>query len=130
LSFVTAPRATPAVLRWAIVLLAVETLSAWAYLGFLIYADLTREGDHGRGIGVTVYFGLYACAFAAVVWGLARLRSWARGPAIVLQLLLAAIGYYMIQGGLTLIGVLVLLLAVTGIVLLLVPASREGLGVR
>jgi hypothetical protein len=123
------PTAMPAVLRWAIVIFAVDTVGVWAYVGFLIYADLTRPGD-GRGVAVTVYFALYALAFAGITYALARRRSWARGPAIVLQLMLAAIGYYMIQGGLAFAGVPVLSLAVTGIGLLLVPAAREGLGVR
>jgi hypothetical protein len=120
---------TPAVLRWAIAIFAVDTAGVWAYVGFLIYADLTRPDD-GRGVAVTVYFGLYALAFAGITYALLRRRSWARGPAIVLQLMLAAIGYYMIQGGLTSVGVPVLSLAVIGIGLLLMPASREGLGVR
>jgi hypothetical protein len=119
----------PAVLRCAIAIFALETVGVWLYVGFLAYADLTRGGT-GRAIAVTVYFAVYAVAFAAVAWALVRRRSWARGPAIVLQLLLAAIGYYMIQGGLPLVGVVVLLLAVTGVGLLLAPASRESLGAR
>jgi len=127
---VTTPTAMPGALRWAIAVFAVDTIGVWAYVAFLIYADLTRADVAGRGAAVTVYFGLYALAFAAIGWALVRRRSWARGPAIVLQLMLAAIGYYMIQGGLTVVGVLVLSLAVIGIGLLLMPASREGLGVR
>lgn len=124
------PGGMPAVLRWAIALFALDTVGVWLYVGFLVYADLTAKTNTARGAAVTVYFGVYALAFAAVAWALARRKSWARGPAIVLQLLLAAIGYYMIQGGIPLAGVLVLLLAVIDVGLLLAPASRESLGAR
>jgi hypothetical protein len=121
----------PAVLRWAIIMFALDTVGVWLYVGFLVYADLTQKANDSRGaLLVTVYFGVYAMAFAGIAWALARRRSWARGPAIVLQLLLAAIGYYMIQGGVALVGVPVLLLAVIGAALLLAPASREHLGAR
>ncbi len=126
----TTPGRTPAFLRWATVLLAVDTAGVWAYVAYLVYADLTRTAEHGQGTAVTVYFALFAVMFAVVTVALARRQAWARGLAIVLQLMLAAVGYYMIQGDLTIVGVVVLLLAVTGVVLLLAPSSREGLGAR
>ena len=122
---------TPVVLRVARAIFLVETAAVLVYAGFLVYADTTEAADNRRrAILVTVYFGLYALAFVAVAWALLRGRSWSLGPAIALQLLLAAISYYMIQGGATLLGVLVLSLAVTGVVLLLAPASRQRLGRR
>lgn len=122
---------TPAVLRWAIGLFTVDTVMVWLYLAFLLYSDASAKPNDRRAAAlVTAYFAVYALAFAVVNWALARHKRWARGPAIVLQLLLAAVGYYMIAGGLAVVGVPGLVLALVGAGLLLAPASRETLGVR
>jgi hypothetical protein len=126
-----AAAATPAVLRWAIGLFTLDTVVVWLYLVFLLYSDASVKSDERRAaVAVTAYFAMYALAFAVIDWALIRHRRWARGPAIVLQLLLAAIGYYMIAGGLAVAGVPALALALVGAGLLLAPASREALGVR
>jgi hypothetical protein len=118
----------PATLRWAIALVVLETVLVWGYVAFLGYESAVT---HARGGGlVTGYFAAYAVAFAGLAWALARRKSWARGPVILLQLFLLAIGYYMIRGGLAPVGIAVLLLAVTCIGLLLAPTTREALGVR
>ena len=71
-----------------------------------------------------------AVLLALLGWQLVRLRSWARGPAIVLELLLAPLGYYMVIGGAAWLGIpaIVAGLACTG--LLVAPASRQALGIR
>ncbi len=57
-------------------------------------------------------------------------RSWARGPAIVLELMLLAVGYFMITGGIAWAGILVILLGLVVAGLLIAPASRESLGIH
>jgi hypothetical protein len=127
----SAATGTPKVLRWAIGLFTVDTLLVWLYLAFLLYSDASAEPTDRRAAAlVTAYFAAYALAFGGINLALARHKRWARGPAIVLQLMAAAIGYYMIAGGLALAGVPLLLLALAGAGLLLAPASREALGVR
>ncbi len=118
----------PATLRWAVALVVLETVLVWGYVAFLAYESAVT---HGRGAAlVTGYFAAYAVAFAGLAWALTRRKSWARAPVILLQLLLLAVGYYMIRGGLVPVGIGVALLAVTCIGLLLAPTTREALGVR
>jgi hypothetical protein len=73
--------------------------------------------------GLAVFLGLLG-------WQLARLRSWARGPAIALELLLLPLGYSMVVGGSAWLGVPAIVggLACTG--LLVAPASRQALHIR
>jgi hypothetical protein len=74
----------------------------------------------------------FAIAGAALLFVLARAlahrRGGARGPAIVLQLMLLPIGYFMIQGGLAWAGVPVIAIAVAVGALLVTPTSTEALG--
>jgi hypothetical protein len=124
----SAPRRASAIFRCALAVFVVEAALVWLYVGFLGYADLTRPvGDSRRAALVTIYFAGCGLAFAAVGWGLYRRRSWARAPAIVLQLLLAALGYVMVSAGVPAVGVPVLVAALLGAVLLLTPAAREAL---
>jgi len=120
------------VLRWAIGLLAVEAAGVAAVAGFLIYEDATSAPTafRGGGLAMTVLAAGFAALFAVLVRALLRRRSWARGPAIFLQLMLLPIGYYMVRGGLGWLGVPVLVLGLCGAGLLVTPAAREALGVR
>jgi hypothetical protein len=121
-------RRSPGLFRLALAVFAVEAGLVWLYVGYLGFADLTQAaGDTRRAALVTAYFGGYALAYAAVGRALWRRRAWARAPAIVLQLLLAALGYVMIGGGAPALGVPVLVVALFGAGLLLAPASREAL---
>jgi uncharacterized membrane protein (DUF2068 family) len=118
-------------LRWAVVLLAVETLGVAVVSAFLVYEDVTaRATNPGNAWSITGFALAVAILMAVVCWALSRRRSWARGPAIVLEMMLLPIGYYMIRGGLAWIGVPVLLLGLFGAGLLLAPATREALGIR
>jgi hypothetical protein len=77
---------------------------------------------------VTVFSALLAAAFGGLAWALHGRRSWARGPAVVLQLLLIPIGYTMATSGLPVFGVPVLLIGLVCAGTLLAPASRAALG--
>jgi hypothetical protein len=121
----------PATLNWAIVLLAVETVGVAAAAVFLVYEDATATAVYRRGAwSITGLAVAMAALLALLCWALVRRRGWARGPAIVLELMLLPIGYYMIRGGVPWLGVPVLLLGLFGAGLLLTPSSREALGVR
>jgi hypothetical protein len=59
---------------------------------------------------------------------LARRKSGARAPAIVLQLMLLPIGWYMIQGGMGWLGVPLMALGLGVTALLVNPPTNRALG--
>jgi peptidoglycan/LPS O-acetylase OafA/YrhL len=126
------PRTTaPGTLRWAVRLLLVQAVGAAVVGGVLVYAAFTQTALSLASAITTVAvpFGL-AVLLAALSWQLNRRRSWARGLAIVLELLLLLLGYTMITGGAAWAGVPLMALSLGGAVLLLAPSSREALGIH
>jgi hypothetical protein len=124
-------RALPTTLRIAVLLLFVEALGLAAVAALFAYAGLTQKAaSAGAAVSVVVFPAALAVLLVLFGWQLVRLRSWARGPAIVLELLLVPLGYYMVTGGAAWLGVpaIVAGLACTG--LLVAPASRQALGIR
>ena len=121
----------PPSLRWAIGLLAGEAVVIAGLAGLAGYSDLTGAADDpGTGWGITGFAAGFAALVAFLAWALTRRHGWARAPALVTELMLLPIGYYMITGGQPWFGVPVLLLGLVGAGLLIAPASREALGVR
>jgi len=118
-------------LRWAIGLLTGEALAVTAVFGYVVYRSLTAAAVIVRDVALVVVFtAMMAALLALSSWALARRQAWARGPAVVLQLMLLPIGYFMIGGGLAWLGVPVLALGVGGAGLLVAPATREALDVK
>jgi len=121
----------PATLRWAVVLLGVQTVGLVGVVALLIYADVRSTANSAAGAtGLTASAGLFAVLFGLFVWALAGRRAWARTPAIVLDLLLIPVGFSVITSGLAVIGIPVLLLAGGTVALLLEPSTRAALGAR
>jgi hypothetical protein len=118
-----------ATLRWAVGLLAVEAAAMLAMVVVLLVDLLTTAGPINlrAAIGVIVFAALLAGAFGALAVALGRRQSWARGPAVVLQLLMVPAGSAMVQS-LGPLGALVLLAGLVGAGLLLAPATRVALG--
>ncbi|MGW6390740.1 hypothetical protein ACWFR1_09560 [Streptomyces sp. NPDC055103] len=81
------------------------------------------------GAVTLVALGLIPLAAARGLW---RCRSWSRGPAVITQILALPVAWQMLQANSALIPVGVVLgaLAVTGLVLLVNPATTEALGIR
>lgn len=125
-----APHTTPAVtLRWAVRLILAEAVALAVLTLFLVYLDLTADWTAAQmALSITGYLALMTALFFAVGIALARGRRWARGPAIVLELLQVPIGYTMLTNGLPLVGGPLLVLGLTGAVLLLAPGTRRALG--
>ncbi|MGY0233517.1 hypothetical protein [Longispora urticae] len=97
--------------------------------GWLLYADLSgRAGSTKLANFVTVYTAVYAVLLFFVGWAVFRQRSWSRGPAMMLELFLLPIGYYMVAGGQPLLGVPVIALGALGVFLALHPRTRAALG--
>jgi peptidoglycan/LPS O-acetylase OafA/YrhL len=118
-------------LRWAIWLLLVQAFGGAVWTGFVVYAATTQTAASlGTALStVAVYLGL-TILLALLAWQLRRRRSWARGAAIVLQLLMVLTGYTLVTSGLPWLGVPVMAVALAGAALLLAPSSREALDIH
>jgi hypothetical protein len=124
-----APPREPATLRLAVWMLAGETVVLLAVLVFLLYQDVTGAADTAQGAAaVTLYTALFVVVLGGLAWALHRRRRWARGPAIVVQILLIPIGFTMAASGLPALGVPVLVIGLVGAGTLLAPATREAMG--
>jgi hypothetical protein len=92
----------------------------------LLYLVVTSRADSmSRAIAEVVVVGAGAALLTAAAVGLWRVASWARGPVVVLQLLLAALAYTTaFEAGQPAIGLPVLVLVATELYLLATPESR------
>ncbi|NYH43187.1 hypothetical protein HNR22_002914 [Micromonospora jinlongensis] len=119
----------PVTLRWAVRLLWAEAAVVGLIALWLIWADLTATTtDLLSALLVTVF----AIGAAVVLWALGRallrLQAGARAPAIVLQLMLLPIGWFMIQAGLAWLGVPLMVLGLGVGWLLVSPPTTRALG--
>ena len=123
--------AHPATLRWATRLLLAEAAAMGALTVFLIYEDLTADPtDLTSALLITVFAAGGAAVLLLVARALGNKRAGARAPAIVLQLLLLPIGYYMIGGGLAWLGIPLMALGLLVCGLLLSPPTTRALGLH
>jgi hypothetical protein len=120
------PTAAPAAVRRAALVVAAEAAVAAALALVLLYLTLTSSPDSvGRALAEVVYVGLAAALLAAGAVGLWRVSGWARGPVIVLQLLIAVLGYTMaFQADRPLWGVPLLAAVAVELYLLATPEAR------
>ncbi|MEU5218961.1 hypothetical protein AB0G79_22560 [Streptomyces sp. NPDC020807] len=81
------------------------------------------------GAVTLVALGLIPLAAARGLW---LGRSWSRGPAVITQILALPVAWQMLQANSAMIpaGIALGVLAVTGLVLLVNPATTEALGIR
>lgn len=121
----------PAALRAAVGLLIAQATVVALIVVFLVYKDFTTRVVSWRDAMIVTSFAvLIAVLLGVLALALTRRRAWARGPAVVLELMLLPIGWFMVSGGLAWLGVPVFLLGLLGAGLLVTPATREALGVR
>jgi hypothetical protein len=116
----------PRSLRWAAVVVGIEAAAIAVGALALLYLTFTSTADSvGRALAEVVMVGAGAALLAVAAIGLWRVSAWARGPVIVLQLLLAALAYTTtFEAGQPLIGVPVLALVATELYLLATPEAR------
>ncbi|MGC5021561.1 hypothetical protein [Micromonospora sp. DT47] len=120
----------PDTLRWAVRLLRGEAVALALLAGWLIWADLTAaRTDLVSALFVTGFAVAGAVALWALGGALARRRAGARAPAMVLQLMLLPVGWFMIQGGMGWLGVPLMVLGVGVCALLVSPPTTRALGV-
>jgi hypothetical protein len=117
---------SPRSLRWAAGVVTLEAALVGVGALVLLWLTLTSTPDSlPRAIAEVVAIGAGAAVLGLAARGLWRVASWARGPVIVLQLLLAALGYTTaFEAGRPLIGVPVLVLVAIVLYLLATPESR------
>lgn len=124
-----AAAALPWTLRAAVVALSVEALALAGLTVALIYQDATSEAaDLGAALVVTGFTAVYALALGLLARALAHRRGRARGLTIVLQLMLAPVGYFLLTTGLPALGAPLTVLGLAVIGLLLAPPSTRALG--
>jgi hypothetical protein len=115
-------------LTWAIRLLWAEAAGLAVLTVFLVYENLTAERtDLASALFVTVFAAAGAAALAFLGRLLARRRAGARAPAIVLQLMLVPVGYYMAQAGMEWLGIPLIALGLVVCGLMLTPSSTNAL---
>ncbi|MEH1012865.1 hypothetical protein V6U90_07070 [Micromonospora sp. CPCC 206060] len=119
----------PPPLHWAVRLLRAESVGLGLVAAFLIYEDLTATAvDLLSALLITAFAIGGAVALWALGGALARRRVGARAPAIVLELMLLPVGYYMVQGGLGWLGVPLALLGLLVVGLLVSGPTNRALG--
>jgi hypothetical protein len=118
--------AAPGAVRRAALVVGVEAAAAAVLAVVLLFLTVTSSPDSvGRALAEVVYVGMAALLLAAGAVGLWRVAAWARGPVIVLQLLLAVLGYTAaFQAERPLIGVPVLAAVALELYLLATPEAR------
>jgi hypothetical protein len=116
----------PSTLRWAAVVVGIEAAALAVGALVLLYLVVTSSADSvAAAVGEVVFVGAGSAVLAAAAVGLWRVAAWARGPVVVLQLLLAALAYTTaFQSGQPAIGLPVLVLVAAELYLLATPESR------
>lgn len=119
----------PVTLRWAVRLLRAEAVAVGLVAAWLLWADLTATTtDLTSALLVTAFAIGAAAALWALGGALTRRRAGARAPAIVLQLMLLPIGWFMIQGGMGWLGVPLIALGLGVTALLVSTPTTRALG--
>ncbi|MFB9235345.1 hypothetical protein ACFFWC_07305 [Plantactinospora siamensis] len=121
----------PAPLRWAVCLLRIEAVGLALVAAFLIWSDLTATAADLTSALIVTAFAVGGAILLWVLGGaLSARRAGARAPAIVLQLMLFPVGWYMTQGGLGWVGVPLIVLGAAVCGLLVSGPSTRALGAR
>lgn len=119
----------PGPLRWAVRILRAEAAALGVLAAVLVYQDIAATAtDLLSAIFVTAFAVGGTLALWALASALGNRRAGARAPAMVLQLLLLPVGYYMTQGGLTWAGPPLMALGVLVCALLVCPPTNRALG--
>ncbi|MFI5832564.1 hypothetical protein ACIA5A_02680 [Micromonospora sp. NPDC051300] len=119
----------PGPLRAAVLVLRAEAVALALVAVWLIWSDLTaRTTDLTSALLVTAFAVAGAVALWALGGALSRRRAGARAPAIVLQLMLLPIGWYMLQGGMGWLGLPLMALGLGVVGLLVSGPTNRALG--
>lgn len=122
----------PPAVRKAALVVAVEAALLAVLAGVIAVLTVVSTPDSvSRAVAEVVYVGAGAAVLAAAAVGLWRVSAWARGPVIVLQILLGLVAFTTaFGGGQPLIGLPVLALVGTELYLLASPEARVAFAER
>ena len=119
----------PATLVWAVRLLYAEAAGLAGLTAYLVVLDLTVEtASVPVAIALTVLAALGTLFAFLVARALSRRAAGARGPAVVIQLMVIATGGFLLQIGPRWAGLLLLVLGVLIGVLVVLPPTSRALG--
>ena len=79
------------------------------------------------GVTTSLFFVAYGAGLAFCAWAVTRLRSWARAPIVVAQLIQVMVAWSFRGGGTTLVAVALGLVAVVVLAGIFHPASLDAL---
>jgi Na+/melibiose symporter-like transporter len=120
----------PASLLWAVRLLLLQAAGLAALTVYLVVRLLTADDALlGVAVALIVMVALGAAAVAVVARSLGRRRSGARGPAVVVQLMVIAAGGFLVQTGPLWLGLVLMALGLLVGLLIVLPSSTRALGV-
>ncbi|MGW0467131.1 hypothetical protein ACWDX6_17910 [Streptomyces sp. NPDC003027] len=128
----TAHTSRPARLAAAAAVAGIEALALVAGGLYVLVTGVTGSPDSltqaVTGGATLVVLGLFPAAAAR---GLLLRRAWSRGPAIITQILALPVAWQLLHtsSAMILAGIALAVLAVTGLVLLVNPATTEALGI-
>lgn len=115
-------------LRWAVRILFAQAAAVTVLAVLVIITAATSKGTSTASVVATPLITIFfAAVFGGLGFALHQLRAWARGPAIVMEMLLVPIGFYAISGSL-IVGGVIMLSGLAGAGLLLAPSTRGALG--
>jgi hypothetical protein len=110
-----------------VVLLEAAALAGTAVV-LVVLAFIHTTTRLWAAVAIVGFALLGAAVLALCARGLVRLRPSARSPVVLVQLLALPIGYSLgIQAGRVVVGVPILIAAITVLVLLFLPSSRQAL---
>ncbi len=122
--------AAPASLVWAVRLLLLQAAGLAALTVYLVFRLLTADDVLvGVAVALIVMAALGAAAVVVVARSLGRRSPGARGPAILVQLLVIASGGFLLQTGPAWLGLILMALGLLVGLLIVLPASTRALGV-
>lgn len=120
----------PASLVWAVRLLLLQAAGLAALAAYLVFRLLTAERTLiGVAVALIVMAALAAAAVVVVARSLGRCRPGARGPAVVVQLMVIAAGGFLLRTGPAWAGLLLMALGLLVGLLIVLPSSTRALGV-
>ena len=127
MSAVPAPQTTvrPPQLTAAAALAALEGLVAFVY--GVVEIGQVRVFRAVVGVGVSITMIAFAVLLLVAARALLRLRRWARGPVVAIQLILLPVGWSFRGGTTTWVAVVMIVFAVLTLVTVLHPRSTRAL---
>ena len=123
-------RENSATLLWAVRLLFAEAAGLAVLTAFLMVLDLTGQAESVTlAIALTVAAAIGVVFIYLVARALGRRMAGARGPAIVVQLMVIASGGFLLQTGPAWAGLVLMALGALVGLLIVLPSSTRALGV-